>query len=398
MESFNFSDLFKKLSRRQFLEEYHDKKPYFEQGSITDVSKLFSWHDLNDLFNRPKLWTGDMIELGIEGALVPPPQYCKYGMDRVGERVLRPDGQRINHFLRQGATLVLDYLEGVHPEIKGVANCIERLTGTITSANAYCSWKGVKGYASHFDTMCVFAVQVEGEKVWNLYKGRVNEPMEIPGSSPSEFTVEQHDAQKGPVDQQIVMKPGDVLYLPRGLYHDALATDTASLHLSFGASYLAGFTAVSILVQEMQREEFFRRRLPHFDDQVELAHYLTEVGKVAAERMADPAFHDRVSEHMRQNLRDKVSGQRLPSREADRCYMTTRHQAKLRRRGPNWKLDVQNVSLDVSAEMADVVKDIVSKEVFWLSDITNLEQGIDRNLEQILNDLENHKIIWRLAG
>ena len=319
-------------------------------------------------------------------------------MSRVGERVLRPDGQRINHFLRQGATLVLDYLEGIHPEVKGVANCIERLTGTMTSANAYCSWKGVKGYASHFDTMCVFAIQLEGEKVWNLYKGRVNEPMELPGSSPSDFTVEQHDAQKGPVDQQIVMKPGDVLYLPRGLYHDALATDTASLHLSFGASYLAGFTAVSILVQEMQKEEFFRRRLPHFDDQGELANYLTEVGKVAAQRMADPTFHDRVSEHMRQNLGDKVSGQRLPSREADRCYMTTRHHSKLVRRGSKWRLDAKNVSLDVSAEMADLVKDIVSKEVFWLSEITNLEQGIDSNLKQILADFENHKIIWRLAG
>jgi hypothetical protein len=294
VEKFQFSNLFKKISRREFLEGYHDTRAYFEPGAIENVQEIFSWAQLNDLFNRPKLWNGEMMELALNGQVLPSSQYSRPGMGRLGERVLRPDRERVNHFLREGATLVLDYLEGIDPGVNRVATCIERLTGTMVSCNAYCSWQSVQGYASHFDTMCVFAIQIEGEKTWNIYDGRVHEPMEITGARPADFSREQHDRQKGPVAQQVVMRPGDVLYLPRGVYHDALATDMASLHLSFGATYLAGFSALSLLIQELQREEFFRKKLPHFDDGEALSAYLSEVGKQVGHRMADSGFHGRV--------------------------------------------------------------------------------------------------------
>jgi len=36
------------------------------------------------------------------------------------------------------------------------------------------------------------------------------------------------------------MKPGDILYLPRGQYHDALTGDRASLHVTFGVAPATG--------------------------------------------------------------------------------------------------------------------------------------------------------------
>ena len=67
---------------------------------------------------------------------------------------------------------------------------IERLTGAPT-CNAYCSWKGA-GYESRFDVMDVFAIQIEGEKLWNIYGGRAPSPAFMPGVSPADFSVEQH--------------------------------------------------------------------------------------------------------------------------------------------------------------------------------------------------------------
>ncbi len=397
MSNFEFSDLFKNISRREFLNNYHDQKFYFEKGAVQDIHNIFSWQHLNDLFNRPKLWNGDMIELAINGQLLEPAQFCRPGLDRIGDQVLRPDLNRVNHFLRQGATLVLDFLEGIHPSVRDIATCLERLTGASTSCNAYCSWERIQGYASHFDTMCVFAIQIEGEKTWNLYNGRVREPMAIPGSIPSEFSVEQHDRQKGSLAKQIVMRPGDVLYLPRGLYHDALATDTASLHLSFGATYLAGFSAVSLLVQELKAEEFFRKRLPHFDDGDELKSYLSEVGSLVGERLGSSEFQIRVKQYMLQNLGDKTVGHALPNREATQYYMVTRQEVRLLRRGPGWRLEFQEMKKDIDAKFSPILKHILASEHFWSSDVKNLVEVPEIELRAFLDELENCGIIWPLA-
>jgi ribosomal protein L16 Arg81 hydroxylase len=397
VKSFEFSNLFKKISRRDFIEKYHDKQAYFEAGAISDVCEIFSWSELNDLFNRPKLWNGEMMELAINGKVLPPPQYGRPGMGRLGERVLRPDREKVNHFLRQGATLVLDYLEGIHPDIQRVATCIERLTGTLVSCNAYCSWQSVQGYASHFDTMCVFALQIEGEKTWNIYDGRVNEPMAIPGARPADFSREQHDRQKGRVAREVVMRPGDVLYLPRGLYHDALATDTASLHLSFGATYLAGFSALSLLMGELQREEFFRQRLPHFDDREALSGYLREVGEKVAERVADTGFHGRVTDHMLRNLGDKVTGNRLPDRGEDRFYLVTRREPRLVRRGPSWRLEAGSDTLEVAPDLVDAVRHMIQAESFWISELSGNFDPAGDMARELLTALEDLGVIFPVA-
>jgi hypothetical protein len=398
LRDFQFSNLFKKISRQEFIDSYHDQRAYHEAGAVENIQEVFSWDHLNDLFNRPKLWNGEMMELAIKGQVLPPPQYSRPGMGRLGERVLRPDREKVNHFLRQGATLVLDYLEGIHPEIQSVATCIERLTGTLVSCNAYCSWQSVQGYASHFDTMCVFAVQIEGEKTWNIYDGRVNEPMAIPGARPSDFSKEQHDQQKGPVARQVVMRPGDVLYLPRGLYHDALATDTASLHLSFGATYLAGFSALSLLIGDLQKEEFFRKRLPHFDAKDALSKYLSAVGEKVAERMADPGFHGVVRNHMLQNLGDKITGNHLPNRDSDRCYLVTRRELRLVRRGPSWRLEGGLETLDIAPELVDVARRVIESEMVWLSPLLAASGQPSDVVQDFLGTLERLEMIFPVPG
>ncbi len=398
MKDFQFANLFKKISRREFIETYHDRRAYYEAGAIGNVRDFFSWAHLNDLFNRPKLWNGEVMELAINGQVLPPPQYSNPGMGRLGERVLRPDREKVNHFLRQGATLVLDYLEGIHPEIQSITTCIERLTGTSASCNAYCSWQSVQGYASHFDTMCVFAIQIEGEKTWNIYDGRVNEPMAIPGARPADFSREQHDRQKGRVAREIVMRPGDVLYLPRGLYHDALATDAASLHLSFGATYLAGFSAVSLLIGELQREEFFRKRVPHFDSRTEISDYLTEVGQKVAERMADPAFQGRVRDHILRNLADKITGNRLPDRQPDGYFIVTRQALRLVRRGSSWRLEGGLEPVDIAVEFSEIARHIAESESFWVTELPNVSALPQPALRDFLTALERLDIVFPVNG
>ena len=41
---------------------------------------------------------------------------------------------------------------------------------------------------------------------------------------------------KGRVAEEILMRPGDLLYLPRGQFHDALASTDASIHVTLSCA------------------------------------------------------------------------------------------------------------------------------------------------------------------
>jgi hypothetical protein len=82
------------------------------------------------------------------------------------------------------------------------------------------------------------------------------------------------------------MTPGDLLYLPRGWYHDALADDGGSVHIAFGATVPIGLDVISLLFERMIREPGFRQHLPQ--DESALASRLSGLGAMLARALDDP--------------------------------------------------------------------------------------------------------------
>jgi len=95
------------------------------------------------------------------------------------------------------------------------------------NVNAYLTPAGSQGFGTHFDTHDVFVLQTHGAKLWRLYEPshRLPEGAE---------TAAEHDSPPGPVKSTAELRPGDLLYLPRGTPHDATANESASLHLTIG--------------------------------------------------------------------------------------------------------------------------------------------------------------------
>ena len=44
--------------------------------------------------------------------------------------------------------------------------------------------------------------------------------------------------KSGKIIDQVLLKPGDLLYLPRGQFHDALASKNGAIHIAFGITYM----------------------------------------------------------------------------------------------------------------------------------------------------------------
>ena len=94
-------------------------------------------------------------------------------------------------------------------------------------ANAYYTPRGSQGFAVHHDTHDVLVLQVAGEKRWLLYEPLLELPLKHQRYSPA---LGEH----GEPTDDLVLRAGDTLYLPRGWLHQAETSATDSLHLTIG--------------------------------------------------------------------------------------------------------------------------------------------------------------------
>lgn len=72
--------------------------------------------------------------------------------------------------------------------------------------------------APHYDDVEVFVLQLEGSKSWKLYHPIQNLPREHSG-----------DFDRDELDEpfmELTLQPGDLMYLPRGVIHEARTSNT----------------------------------------------------------------------------------------------------------------------------------------------------------------------------
>ena len=98
-----------------------------------------------------------------------------------------------------------------------------------------------------------------GEKTWMVFEGRADSPIAHPTFKG--LPQEHHETAKGALWKEVRLRPGDLLYLPRGQYHYALADDGPCAHIAFGATYPIGIDVVSYLFERLVTEPLCRGNL-----------------------------------------------------------------------------------------------------------------------------------------
>ncbi len=223
---------------------------------------MFGWDDFNALLELD-VWSGFSLNLLLDGEKAPPAAFCRSVVDRNRVPVMRPDPEKVMGQLRRGASVVLNQIGGVAPAVAATADGVTKALNGHGDANLYYSQKARQAFATHCDRHEVFALQICGEKAWRIYKGRANAPIEHPQfrhMPPAEI-----ERLKGPLDREIVMTPGDLLYLPRGQFHDAIATSGDSLHISFGCLTPMGLNLMQDMVMRLVQDPMYRQDLPRPD-------------------------------------------------------------------------------------------------------------------------------------
>ncbi|XP_070273119.1 ribosomal oxygenase 1 [Myotis yumanensis] len=136
--------------------------------------------------------------------------------------------------------------------------------GSMAGSNVYLTPPNSQGFAPHYDDIEAFVLQLEGRKLWRVYRPRVPTEELALTSSPN---FSQEDL--GEPVLQTVLEPGDLLYFPRGFIHQAECQDGVhSLHLTLSTyqrntwgDFLEAVLPLAVQAA-MEENVEFRRGLP----------------------------------------------------------------------------------------------------------------------------------------
>ncbi len=291
----SLDDLLAPVTAQEFRATGLGRAPlHIPAGDDDHKRSLLDWASFNRLLGQTGFWTAQTFRLMLNGAAVPPSDYCDpcWARDRTD---LRPSPQKVDVFLSAGASLVLNEVQTLHPEISRTAAVLSRAFAAQIGANVYCSFKDVQAFGPHYDNHDVFAVQTEGEKIWRIYENQIEMPVDLPPDTPE--TRAWLEQVRGPVSSEIRMRPGDVLYLPRGRFHDAIAVGDASLHVTFSVTALYGRILFSLLDSAAMQFPAFRAYFPPAaeDEGRPLANHLRGLAALLSDLVSSPAFLDEIA-------------------------------------------------------------------------------------------------------
>jgi ribosomal protein L16 Arg81 hydroxylase len=292
--SMTFAELLAPMTPEQLFAEYYDRKPLHIRGGLAKFAGVLSWRQINRLLDMTHIWSSQSLQLVLDGTPIPPEQYCTRATSRDNDQVMQPVAAMVQDWVRRGASVVLNDVDSLTPGLAAVSHALESAGLGKAQGNVYISWQSHKAFPAHYDTHDVWAVQVEGEKTWNVWEGRADWPIPHPA-----FRTEsqaQHEQQKGRLREKVRLLAGDLLYLPRGWYHDALAEAPASVHIAYGVHAPLGMDLLNILHERALYDAEFRKPLPRQDGSAAAKFALTSRAALLGQRLAELCRDPKVME------------------------------------------------------------------------------------------------------
>ncbi|MFD8915036.1 JmjC domain-containing protein [Streptomyces sp. NPDC059575] len=245
-----------------------------------DVAGLMTWDDLNTLLAAHRL-EPPRLRLHQGG---PPLHVADYTLPvttrrhTVWRRLLPAE---LHARLADGASLVLDSVDEMHRPLGRLTEDIERALRTHVQANLYASWTGTEGFGVHWDDHDTVVVQLDGSKHWTLYGSTRPYPLHT--------DIEASTEPPGEPVADLVLQAGDVLYVPRGIWHAVSADQgTRSLHVTCGLQTHTASDLIRWVSEQLLTHEAWRRDLPCLAPPPDQAEALHDLRKLLAEQLDDP--------------------------------------------------------------------------------------------------------------
>ncbi len=246
------------------------------------------WQDINQMMRENRL-TAPRLRLCKNGQTIPKGDYtCQHTLRR-GTTIRTIVEEKFYALLRDDATLVIDSIDQLHRPLDDFCAHLEKKFQTALQVNAYMSWGEARGFDTHWDDHDVIILQVEGRKNWFLFGETRKYPLY------TDLHSKENTAPTDCVWNEIIQK-GDILFIPRGHWHHAVALQEPSLHLTFGFAANTGLQVIDWLKEKSVAHEAVRQDVPFLESSEECTIYWTTLKNTLLNVLSDTSLEDFVKE------------------------------------------------------------------------------------------------------
>ena len=234
----------------RFFAENWAKSPIAMQGDPERLADLFDWQGLDQYLNHHlRFFVFPAIQLyfgaAMGGARVPPEFFTESIQDANRSPLVVASPQKIRRLCREGATLLVHSVHDGDPRLKRFAAALQRELGETLRVDLFYTPPKSSGVHAHFDREDVLVLQIEGEKEWHLSAPTVLNPLVMPSYA------ELEDPPRVP-DTVIRLARGDVMHIPRGVWHSTHTSRAPSLHLSVRVACRTGIDLLRWAVDALE--------------------------------------------------------------------------------------------------------------------------------------------------
>jgi len=244
-----FDSVVSPLGRGIFLRDHWLKSLVHIPGTAGRFTDLLTWNELNAILEQHRL-TPPRLKLYRDGQAVDPAHYLTpaiFGVPRL-------DAGGLATCLAQGASLILDDVQEVAPRVRDLMVGFQDALHTDAFANLYAGWHRQKAFHVHWDPQEAMVLQLCGRKQWKVYR-----PTRL---HPLKNDIEAPPPPSDPPAWEGILNDGDVLYIPRGWWHEAFPLNEPSLHLTVSLTPPTTFDYLGWAISRLRRHEALRASLP----------------------------------------------------------------------------------------------------------------------------------------
>ncbi|MDT0267954.1 cupin domain-containing protein [Streptomyces sp. DSM 44915] len=277
----------------------------FTRGTLPDVSiaeRVLTPTRLLDMVMRRSL-ANPQFRIFRNGAELHPDAYLNRDVTSRGQAVSMVNMRRVKGHLDDGATMILDRANVFDPTLEVICRAIQWWSGERVTVNIYLTTNDSAGFGLHWDDHNVIAIQLSGEKEWEVRGASRTAPMYRDAA--------RNDTPSQDVIWSGITRPGDVLHIPRGHWHQAGRSGLGvghSLHMTIGFTNPTGVGWLAWLADWSREDEVFRHDLDVVQD---LEQQVEQIRKLSHATSRLVAFHS-PKQFLAKRLRDVASTRHVP--------------------------------------------------------------------------------------